>query len=274
MIHSYTTNIEELKNTPFLESLMEKAQDKSFFNIRKIDTEFKSESHIKLDIGIFAMIFWTNAKLLLVRPKSIDFINKYFKDAKEIISISPTHVVNKFNRKKEMTSNYINLHVNQFLISMYILKMSEKFNDKQNEIEKMIEKLKIDSKTTQVAKFLNNKSFFQNEVEWLLRTKIFKNLAIEQEYKIAPYSADFYIKEYNLIVECHGNQHYKFGSKEPRLPDKIKIDILNYLEYKVLIIPVNDWNQLQANDKEKYLRDNIKNLGVHISEKFCINLKK
>lgn len=87
----------------------------------------------------------------------------------------------------------------------------------------------------------------ESKGETRIRTFFEKNgISFEQEYKVKPYRYryDFYIPTYNILLEFHGQQHYKpvelfggrFGFKNTVRNDKIKKHIAKDLGLNLIVL--------------------------------------
>lgn len=87
------------------------------------------------------------------------------------------------------------------------------------------------------------------------------NIEHIQQYKIPlqnnNFRYDFFLPDYNLLIEFHGGQHYfpvnffggEDGFNRTKLRDKIKVSVAKNLKYKMLVIP---YTLLENHSVEKF----------------------
>lgn len=114
----------------------------------------------------------------------------------------------------------------------------------------------------------------ESKGERLIRNILIKNnIYCLKEYKIPlqknRYKYDFYLPDYNLLIEFHGGQHYfpvkwfggEDGFKRTRKRDIEKMTMAKDLKYKILVIPYTILKKLGIVDFEVSLIEDIKKKG-------------
>jgi len=262
IISSLTQRYEHNANIELLDLLLDKTMEEGFFAKKASDSGNSGVVSKNVDIGILSIVFLQHC--LILRDSSLSFLQKTLKLIKMIIEEKEGGLSNSSysDNKYNMKHNILDIHVNQILQGLLILKNVKKveflseFEDLTPKLENLWNSFSANRSTFQ------NKSYFQAEV-WYFLKKLLPNL--EKEVPIPPFSADFYWKTEQLLVECHGSHHYIYNDKVLRFNEKRRTQVLEALGYKVVIVPIHEWRSTPRVKRLQYLQNKIQAVGVEIT---------
>ena len=238
----------------FLQKLLDRTMEEGFYT-------YKGEGNgPKIDKGIFAMTFWLHC--LFLQPKSISYLSRMIEDVRKIAD-EASGVDIKFKESgKDLRENFLDIQCNQLLEGLLILKYLHKDDQLVPDIDQLLEQLTKAYFLLLKEKNYNTKSHFQKNMNFFLKKKIFPNETVESEFRVPPFSVDFLIPAKKLIIECHGKQHFLFNTSQLKFTDKRKVQILESMGYKVIEVPIHQWEALNPDKKENYLLERIKEKGI------------
>ena len=230
--------------------------------------------------GLFSLLFF-KISILQIPEHCDEFYNTQQKNIDEIVRkairfdaetniLSPLYpMVKKFTKDKDDSLNLLDLHMLQLTIGLHHFYCFYKDKDsvKADFFLSRINKIKdlaafkdqksIWSKDEANGSFTTSEidSSFQRRVYYLLRDIILKNqndVSFEKRFDCFYYDV-FVGGSYNVAFECNGRQHYRGG--------KLKLNSIRKMEYlekvygyKTYSIDVIEWNLMENQQQEAYLR--------------------